>query len=39
MPVRILTSVDLPAPFSPTSAWTEDALMLKLTSETACTPP
>ena len=22
MPVRILTSVDLPAPFSPTSAWT-----------------
>ena len=39
MPVRILTSVDLPAPFSPTSACTEDASMLKLTSATACTPP
>ena len=34
MPVRILTSVDLPAPFSPTSACTVDASIAKLTSAT-----
>ena len=38
-PVRIFTSVDLPAPFSPTSACTLAARSTKLTSSTACTPP
>ena len=38
-PVRIFTRVDLPAPFSPTSAWTDAFSIPKLTSVTACTPP
>ena len=39
IPARILTSVDLPAPFSPTSACTERGSIEKLTSESARTPP
>ena len=38
-PVRILTSVDLPASFSPTSAWTFPARSSRSTSLNACTPP
>ena len=38
-PAMILTSVDLPAPFSPSSAWTSPDLTLKLTSDSACAPP
>jgi hypothetical protein len=38
-PVRILTRVDLPAPFSPTSACTVAFSIGKLTSDTAWAPP
>ena len=38
-PVMILISVDLPAPFSPTSAWTSPARSSNDTSRSACTPP
>ena len=38
-PVSILTSVDLPAPFSPTRPSTSPALMVMLTPRTARTPP
>ena len=38
-PVRIFTSVDLPAPFSPTSACTAPRSIAKLTPSRACTPP
>src|SRR5580692_1932750 len=38
MPVRILTIVDLPAPFSPISAVTSPALRPKVTSCKARTP-
>src|SRR5579863_9102110 len=37
-PVMILTSVDLPAPFSPTSACTSPAWIAKSTPFSACTP-
>src|SRR5215471_94343 len=37
-PARILTSVDLPAPFSPTSACTSPARTSKSTPESAWTP-
>ena len=37
-PVMILISVDLPAPFSPTSAWTSPARSSKETPFSACTP-
>src|SRR4051812_42741232 len=37
-PVMILIRVDLPAPFSPTSAWTSPALSSKDTSRSARTP-
>src|SRR5690242_1886030 len=37
-PARILTSVDFPAPFSPTSACTSPARTSKSTPESACTP-
>jgi hypothetical protein len=38
-PVRIFTSVDLPAPFSPTSACVLAGAIANETSSTACTPP
>src|SRR4051812_32686071 len=38
MPDRILTKVDLPAPFSPISAWTSPAFRSKLTRSSARTP-
>src|SRR4051812_16345330 len=38
MPQTILTSVDLPAPFSPSSACTSPARRLKLTPSRARTP-
>jgi hypothetical protein len=38
-PVRILMSVDFPAPFSPQSAWTSPRAMSMLTPRSACTPP
>ena len=37
-PVMILTSVLLPAPFSPTRAWTSPARRVRETSRRACTP-
>src|SRR5882762_6688850 len=37
-PVMILISVDLPAPFSPTSAWTSPAASVKVTRVSARTP-
>src|SRR5580658_11053675 len=37
-PARIFISVDLPAPFSPTSAWTSAAVTSKLTPSSARTP-
>jgi hypothetical protein len=37
-PVSTRTSVDLPAPFSPTSAWISPRARLKLTLSSACTP-
>src|SRR6266566_2618988 len=37
-PVTILISVDFPAPFSPTSAWTSPARRSKDTPRSACTP-
>src|SRR6188474_2764782 len=37
-PVRILIRVDLPAPFSPTSAWTSPARSSNDASRSACTP-
>src|SRR4051812_17847429 len=38
MPVRILTMVDLPAPFSPINAVTRPGASDRLTSFSACTP-
>src|SRR5215212_2392655 len=38
MPERILTRVDLPAPFSPTSTWTSPARRSNATSSRATTP-
>src|SRR5260221_2296664 len=38
-PVTILTSVDLPAPFSPTRAWIVPGATSKATSRTASMPP
>ena len=38
-PLRILTTVDLPQPFSPTSAWTSPARSSKDASRTACVGP
>ena len=38
VPVRILTSVDLPAPFSPATTWTAPGLIAIETSESAFTP-
>src|SRR5687768_6538115 len=38
-PARILSSVDLPAPFSPTSAWAPPAAMSKLTPVRALMAP
>src|SRR5262249_48718840 len=38
MPQMIFTSVDLPAPFSPSSACTSPARRLKFTPSGACTP-
>src|SRR6266404_8160691 len=38
-PVMILTSVDLPAPFSPTRAWMVPGATSKATSRTASMPP
>ena len=38
MPVRILISVDLPAPFSPSSAWISPGRRTKSTSSRALTP-
>ena len=35
----IFPSVDLPAPFSPTSAWIDPRAMPRSMSESACTPP
>ena len=37
-PDRIFSSVDLPAPFSPSSAWISPAPTSKSTSSSACTP-
>src|SRR5437667_1170809 len=37
-PVLIFPSVDLPAPFSPTSAWTSPAARSNDTRRSACTP-
>src|SRR5437667_3705037 len=37
-PVTILISVDFPAPFSPTSAWTSPARRSNDTPRSACTP-
>src|SRR5882757_9869843 len=39
MPPRILIKVDLPAPFSPSSATTSPRLTSKLTPFSACVPP
>src|SRR5262245_19905893 len=39
MPVRIFTTVDLPAPFSPTSAITSPAYAFRCMSLSARTPP
>jgi hypothetical protein len=39
MPLRILSSVDLPAPFAPTSAWISAGSTSKLTPRTAWMPP
>src|SRR6516164_1239857 len=38
-PARILPSVDLPAPFSPTSAWIDPWPIFRLISSRARTPP
>src|SRR3954465_7271697 len=38
-PVRIFTSVDLPAPFSPTSAWISAGRTSRDTSSSALIPP
>ena len=38
-PVMILMSVDLPAPFSPSSAWTSPARRVSDTSSSACVAP
>ena len=38
-PVMILTSVDLPAPFSPSRAWTLPGRTAKSTPFSALTPP
>ena len=38
MPARIFMNVDLPAPFSPTTANTSPALKRKETLSNACTP-
>src|SRR6476469_7433082 len=38
MPATIFIKVDLPAPFSPISAWTVPRLSLKETSSSATTP-
>ena len=39
IPCRILSRVDLPAPFSPTSAWMVPGWIVRLTPRNACTPP
>ena len=38
-PEMILMSVDLPAPFSPSTAWIDRALVAKSTFDIAATPP
>src|SRR6516162_9778642 len=38
-PLRIFMSVDLPAPFSPTSAWTSPGRSVRSTPRRACVGP
>ena len=38
-PATTLMRVDLPAPFSPSTAWIDDAFAVKSTCDSAATPP